>query len=192
MRFAAISFALLAPSLAQAAAWEVDPQDSHIAFSAKHLMVSTVRGEFTKFSGTFDLSDKDLTKSNVSVTIDVASLDTREAKRDGHLRSPDFLDAANHPAITFQSKSIKKSGKGYKVAGDLTLRGVTKPVTLEVTGFSAPMADPWGGVRRAFSARTSIKRTDFGVSWNKTLDKGGLLVSEDVAIQIELTLLQKK
>jgi len=192
MRFAAITLALATPSLAQAAAWEIDPPDSYVAFSAKHLMVSTVRGEFTKVSGTFDLDDKDLTKSSIGVTIDVASIDTREAKRDGHLRSPDFFDVANHPSITFQSKSIKKSGKGYKIAGDLTVRGVTKPVTLDVTSASAEMTDPWGGVRRAFSAKVSIKRSDFGMSWNKTLDKGGVLVSDEIAIQIELTLLKKK
>jgi polyisoprenoid-binding protein YceI len=134
-----------AGSLAHAGEWAIDSSHSAAHFSVRHMMVSDVRGTFEKVTGTVNLDDKEPSKSEVDVKIDVASLETRDDKRDEHLKSPDFFDAANHPQITFKSTQIKKAGKDkYKVTGDLTMKGVTKPVTLDVVGPSQPVKSPWG------------------------------------------------
>jgi polyisoprenoid-binding protein YceI len=185
MGIATVALALV-PAVSQASTWQIDPDNSHVGFSAKHMLVSTVRGGFAKYSGTLELDDNDLTKSSISVTIDAASIATNVAKRDEHLRSADFLDVAKFPQITFKSTSIKKAGAGYKVTGDLTMRGVTKPVTLDVTDVSPVVANPWGGMNRGFSATGRINRMDFGVSWNTTVGKTGLLVGQEVTIDIEV------
>ena len=192
MRFVALALSLFAPAFSHAAAWTIDASHSHVGFAVKHLTVSTVRGEFGKLSGTLDLNDADLTKSTISVAIEAASIDTREPKRDDHLRSPDFFDTAKHPQITFKSTSITKTGTGYTVAGNLTLRGVTKPVTLDVTNASPEVATPWGHSVRGFSATTKINRKDFGVNWNSTLGKTGLVVGEEVTITLEIEANNKK
>jgi len=183
--------ALSVPALSQAATWEIDPAHSSIGFAVKHMMVSTVRGEFGKFSGTVNL-EPDLTRSSVEVTIDVASVDTRDAKRDGHLQSPDFFDAARFPTATFKSTSVEKTATGLKVVGKLTMKGVTKAVTLEVKGPSEEARSPFGSTVRGASATAVINRKDFGVSWNKTLDTGGMLVGEEVVLSLDVELVRKE
>jgi polyisoprenoid-binding protein YceI len=165
-----------------AGTWDLDPVHSHIGFVARHLMVSKVRGKFAKFDAQVVTADNPL-DSTITVSIDTASVDTGNAQRDEDLRSERFLDTANYPAMTFNSTGITPDGDTYKVAGDLTIRGVTKPVTLavEVNGFGP---DPYGGTRAGFSATTEINRTDFGVSFNAPIP-GGVMVSEKVAIEIE-------
>lgn len=179
-------------ALGQVSTWKFDPAHSHASFVVSHLVVAKVRGEFGKMEGTITLDEKDVTKSKVEATIDATTIDTREPKRDEHLRSPDFFDVAKYPAITFKSTKVEKSGKdGLKVTGDLTMRGVTKPVTLTVAGPTDTIKDPWGNVKRGASATTKLNRHDFGVSWSKTLDNGGLVVGNDVNVEIELELVKQ-
>jgi polyisoprenoid-binding protein YceI len=165
-----------------AGTWDLDPVHSHIGFAARHLMVSKVRGRFTKFDVQVVTADNPL-DSTVTASIDTNSVDTGNEMRDDDLRSERFLDTASHPLMTFRSTSVTAEGDKYKVTGDLTIRGVTKPVTLdvEVGGFGP---DPYGGTRAGFSARTDINRNDFGVSFNAPVP-GGVMVSEKVAIDID-------
>src|SRR3989475_7180807 len=150
MRKLLIVVALGLPSLARAATWNLDPAPASVQFSVRHLMVSTVRGAFGKVTGTVQVDEKDLPRSKLQATIDAASIDTRVEKRDAHLKSPDFLDVAKYPTITFVSKEIEKAGDGrWKVTGDLTLHGVTRPVTLDVEGPTPPVKDPMTGALRA-------------------------------------------
>jgi len=193
----ALGFALLASiaatGLARASSWEIDGSHSSAQFSIKHLMVSNVRGEFSKVAGTLNLDDKDITKSSVDVSIDVNTINTREAKRDAHLKSPDFFDAAKFPALTFKSKKVEKAGADkLKVTGDLTIHGVTKEVVLNVEGPTAEIKDPFGNAKRGATATTKINRKDFGLNWNKALEAGGVLVGEEVNITIDVELLKKK
>jgi polyisoprenoid-binding protein YceI len=170
--------------------WEIDTGHSAIHFWVRHLVISKVHGRFAKWGGTVDLDEQDLTKSRVAVRIDAASIDTQVADRDAHLRSADFLDAANHPALSFTSKRIEKAGEGYRVTGDLTLRGTTREIVLEaeLTGFAK---DPWGNQRAGFSAKTSLDRRDYGLVWNTALEAGGVLVGEKVEITLELEAVKK-
>lgn len=185
--------ALLAlPSLVFASTWNIDPDHSSTGFKVRHLMVSNVKGVFGKVQGVVNVDDQDLTKSNVSVTIDTASIDTGVAKRDTHLRSPDFLDVAKYPTMTFVSTKVAKGGKGLKVTGNLTLHGVTRPVVLDVEGPSQESKDPKGNIRRGASASTKIDRKDFGLTWNKALETGGVVVSDEVAIEIEVEMIKAK
>jgi polyisoprenoid-binding protein YceI len=182
----------LAPGISLASTWDIDPAHSSVEFSVRHLMVSTVKGNFQKVSGFVDIDDKNITKSSVEVTIEAASIDTREPKRDGHLKSPDFFDAAKYPTVTFKSTKVEKAGNGkLKVTGDLSIHGVTKPVVLMVEGLTPEVKDPWGNARRGASATTSVNRKDFGVSWAKTMDNGGAVVGEEVAIQLEAEFVRK-
>ena len=186
----AVAFAI--PSLALASDWDIDPAHSQANFTVRHLMVSNVRGDFGKVTGTIKLDDKDVSKSTVDATIDVASINTREAKRDEHLKSPDFFDVAKYPTITFKSKKVAKAGTGkLKVTGDLTMHGVTKEVTLDVEGPAKDAKDPWGNVRSGATATTKINRKDFGLGWNKVLETGGVAVGEDVTIVIDVELTKK-
>ncbi|WP_242336342.1 MULTISPECIES: YceI family protein [Anaeromyxobacter] len=185
------SLLAVAPMLALAApaAWNVDASHSQVGFAVKHLVISTVRGEFTKYSGVAQLDDADPARSTVEVTIDANSIDTRVADRDAHLKSPDFLDAAKYPAITFKSAKVTKAGKDkLKVAGDLTLHGVTKPVTLDVTT-SPEVKGMYGETRRAFSAVTKISRKDYGLSWNKLVEAGPA-VGDEIAITLDVELVK--
>jgi polyisoprenoid-binding protein YceI len=167
--------------------WEIDPAHSSVQFSARHMMVSNVRGAFTKVAGTVRGDEQDPTHATVEATIDTSSIDTREAKRDEHLRSPDFLDVAKYPTMTFRSKTITKTGDGrYDVTGDLTLHGVTREVVLHVEGPSPAMKDPRGGLRAGASATTRINRRDFGISWSKALDGGGVVVGDDIDVTIDV------
>jgi polyisoprenoid-binding protein YceI len=165
--------------------WNIDVTHSAVQFHVRHMIISKVHGRFAKWSGALQLDTADLTRSSVAVTIDAASIDTQVADRDAHLRSPDFLDVAAHPAITFTSKRVEKAGAGYRVVGDLGIRGTVREVVLEAE-FAGTGKDPWGNQRAGFSARTTIDRRDFGLTWNAALEAGGVLVGEKVEISIEL------
>ena len=172
--------------------WDIDPVHSSINFSVRHLMVSKVRGQFSTWSGSFEFDPRNPLTTKVDIQIDANSIDTKDAQRDGHLKSADFLETEAHPHITFKGKSIeKKGGDEYKLSGDLTVHGTTLPVTLDVE-YSGQAKDPWGGERVGFSAHTSINRKDFGLAWNQALETGGLLVGEKVDIQIELEAVKPK
>jgi polyisoprenoid-binding protein YceI len=171
--------------------WDVDSSHSAAQFGVKHMMISTVRGSFEKMTGTVKVDDKDVTKSVIDITIDAKSINTRDAKRDEHLRTPDFFDVAKHPSITFKSKKIEKAaGNKLKITGDLTMRGVTKPVTLTAE-VSNPVKSPWGQTVRGVSASGKINRKDWGLTWNKVLEAGGVAVGEEVELQIDAELVQK-
>jgi polyisoprenoid-binding protein YceI len=172
--------------------WKLDPQHSSAQFSVRHMAISTVRGAFSKVNGIVALDDKDITKSVVNVTIDVNTVDTREPDRDNDLRSDKFFDVAHYPTITFKSKKVEQVAPGkLKVTGDLTIRGTTKEVVLDVDGPTPPMKDPWGNTRVAVNAATKINRQDFGVKWNATLDNGGVVVGDDVNITIDAELIKQ-
>ena len=173
------------PTTTAVSTWTVDASHSLAEFSVRHMMVSTTRGQFQNIEGTLQLDESDLTNSSVNVTIDTASLTTRDAKRDEHLRSADFFDVATYPNITFQSTRIEKKGDDYLVHGDLTIRGVTRPVTLK-TEFNGFGTSPWGQSVAGFSADTEISRKDFGLEWNVALETGGVLVGDKVKIHIEV------
>lgn len=167
------------------AKWAFDTSHSGIGFSVRHLMISKVRGSFGKWSGTFEYDEADPTKSKLEVHIDAASIDTKEEKRDAHLRSPDFFDVANHPELVFASTAVTRDGDGYVVTGELTIRGVTRAVDLNVESLGTGK-DPWGNQRVAFEAKTTINRRDFGLNWNQALETGGILVGEKVEITIDV------
>lgn len=169
--------------------WQLDHAHSSIAFSVRHMMVTKVRGEFTKWTASLDFDAEHPERSTVAVDIDAASIETREPQRDAHLRSADFLDAEHFPTLTFRSTRVERAGDGLAIHGDLTIRGVTKPVVLEAE-VSGPVKDAWGGQRTGFSARTAIDRKDFGLVWNMALEAGGLLVGDRVEIQLEVEAVQ--
>jgi polyisoprenoid-binding protein YceI len=170
--------------------WTIDPAHSQIEFGVRHLMITTVKGRFAGVRGTVRLDDANPSAADVDVTIDVASIDTREAQRDAHLRSGDFFDAERFPTITFAAQGpIERSGREFKLAGELTIHGVTRPVVLDVFE-EGHGKDPWGGERRGFSATTKIKRSDFGLTWNQALETGGVLVGDEVKVVLELELLR--
>lgn len=176
---------------AAAQTWNIDSTHSQTSFAVTHLMVSTVRGAFGKTSGTVEFDGKDLSSLKVNATVDIASVDTREPKRDEHLKSPDFFDAAKFPTATFVSKRTEAAGQGrFKLVGDLTLHGVTKEVTFDVTGPSAPVKGSRGEARTGATATGTINRKDFGVTWNRALDGGGVVVSDEVQLTIDLSLMQ--
>jgi polyisoprenoid-binding protein YceI len=196
-RFAIIPlliFALLVPALASAAVstWAIDADHSSVQFKVKHLMVSNVKGEFRKFSGTVTLDDADITRSKVDVTIDAASIDTGVAKRDEHLKSPDFFDVATYPTLKFVSTKVARAGDNrLKVTGNLTIHGVTREVVLDVEGPNPAVKDPWGNTKSGAGAATKINRKDFGLTWNKALETGGMVVGDEVTINLEVELLKK-
>ena len=165
--------------------WTIDASHSSIHFIARHMVITKVRGSFKSFKGALELDDADMTKSKIDVTIDAASIDTAEEKRDAHLKSADFFDVEKFPTLTFKSKSITKKGDAYEVLGDLTIHGVTKEVVL-ATQFEGKGKDPWGGERVAFEAKTKVDREDFGLKWNQVLEAGGLLVSNKIDIELEV------
>jgi polyisoprenoid-binding protein YceI len=181
------------PAMAFATTWNVDPEHSNIGFKVRHLMVSNVKGQFDKHTGVVDINDKDVTKSKVEVSIDTASINTNVQKRDDHLRSPDFFDAAKFPTMTFVSKKVAKAGKDkLKVTGDLTLHGITKEVVLNVEGPTGESKDPWGVIRRGATASTKVNRKDFGLVWNKALETGGVVVGDEVTITLEVEMIKGK
>ena len=172
--------------------WTIDPSHSTAEFTVRHLMITNVKGRFGKLEGTvtFDPAKPEL--SAIEAKIDAASIDTRDEKRDAHLRSADFFDVEHHPQLTFRSKKVTKDGDDFKVVGDLTMHGVTKEVTLEVEAPSAPTKDPWGNTRIGTSATAKIHRKDWGLNWNAALEAGGVLVGEQVKISLEVSLVAEK
>ncbi len=191
---ALLTVAIMAlPALAEATPWTIDADHSNVGFSVSHLMVSHVKGNFNKYTGVVDLNDKDITKSNVNVSIDAASINTNVQKRDEHLRSADFFDVAKYPTLTFVSKKWARAAKGaLKVTGDLTIHGVTREVVLNVAPFSKESKDPWGNFRRGTSATTTINRKDYGLVWNQALETGGVAVGEDVNISLEVEMVKSQ
>jgi polyisoprenoid-binding protein YceI len=179
-------------AVAQTTTWTIDPNHSTAQFTVRHLAISNVSGNFTKVTGSIVLNEKDLTQSQVTATIDASSVDTRVPDRDKDLRSPNFLDVEKYPTLEFKSKRIVNSGGKLQMIGDLTLHGTTREVTLDVDGPTPELSDPWGNVRRGFSATTTINRKDYGVVWNNTLKTGEAVVGDNVKIQIDVEILRKK
>lgn len=183
----AVAVVIAAVSSAHATEWEIDPAHTSVQFSVRHMMISNVRGQFTKTSGTISGTGNEPKSVKIEAVIDASSIDTRVAKRDAHLKSPDFLDVEKFPTITFKSKKIEPAGPGkWKIDGDLTIHGVTKEVVLDATGPTDEVTDPMGHKRVGASATTTISRKDFGLTWNKPLESGGVVVGDEVAIQIDV------
>jgi polyisoprenoid-binding protein YceI len=172
--------------------YTIDPAHSTLGFKVRHLMVAWVKGEFSGVAGSVVYDPENPANSKVEATIDVNTLHTRDEQRDAHLKSPDFLDVAKYPTITFVSTKVQKVAEGeWKVTGNLTIHGVIKQVVLDVEGPASEVKDPWGNVKSGVSATTKINRTDFGLVWNAALETGGVLVGEEVQISLELELLKK-
>ena len=189
---AGMAVGLSLPARAATSTWQIDPQHSSAQFAVRHLGLSTVRGAFSKLSGTMVLDDQDITKSSVEVTIDVNTVDTREPDRDKDLRSERFFDVAHFPTMTFKSKKVEQVAPGkLRVTGELTIRGTSREVTLDVDGPTAAVKDPWGNHRLAATATTKINRQDYGVKWNAKLDNGGVVVGDDVNITLDVEMIQK-
>lgn len=167
--------------------WKIDPAHSRAEFKVKHMMISNVKGSFNGISGTLTEDTQDPTRSQVEATIDISTISTGDEQRDAHLKSADFFHGEQHAQMLFKSTKVEKKGnEEYAVTGDLTLHGVTKPVTFAVEGPSAPGKDPWGNTRIGLSATTRINRKDFGLTWNAALETGGILVGEDVQISLDV------
>jgi polyisoprenoid-binding protein YceI len=167
--------------------WKIDPAHSHAEFKIKHMMISHVKGSFSGINGTLTEDTADPTRSHVEATIDVGTIRTGDESRDTHLKSTDFFQQEQHSTMTFRSTKVEKKGnEEYAVTGDLTVHGITKPVTFAVEGPSAPGKDPWGNTRIGLSATTKINRKDFGLSWNSALETGGVLVGEEVQIELDV------
>lgn len=171
--------------------YKIDPQHSSAQFTVKHMMITNVHGGFSNLQGSVVWDGSNAAQSSVNVVIDASTIQTREADRDKHLRSADFLDVEKFPSITFKSTSVKATGEGeLAVAGDLTIHGVTKPVVLKVEGPTGETKDPWGNLRIGASGTTRIKRSDFGLTWNAALETGGLLVGDEIKIALEVSLIK--
>jgi polyisoprenoid-binding protein YceI len=187
---------LAAPAAAPAAAtWDIDTSHANAGFKVRHLMLAHVRGHLGPVTGTVLIDEQDLSRSRVDVSVDARGIDSREPKRDEHLRSADFLDVANHPTVTFRSTRVEApSGAAgdLRVTGDLTIRGVTRPVTLDVEALSPAIQTPWGDRRRGVSARGRINRKDWGLTWNLAIEAGGVVVGDEVAIEIEAEIVARK
>jgi len=190
--FATILVFLVIPVFAYGTTWQVDPGHSSFQFKVRHLMVSNVKGDFTTVRGMVAIDEQNISNLKVDITIDAASVNTSHAKRDEHLRSADFFDVAKYPTITFVSKKIERTGKDtLKVIGDLTIRGVTKEIAVDVEGPTAEVKDPGGNFRRGATATAKINRQDFGILWNRVLDAGGVVVGDEVNIYVEVELIKK-
>jgi len=189
---AALASAMALPASAATTVWQIDPAHTAAGFAVKHLMISTVRGQFKGVTGTVTWDDQDVSKSSIDVTIDATTVDTTEPMRDKDLKSEKFFDVAKYPTITFKSKKIENVSAGkLKVTGDLTIHGVTKEAVLDVEGPSNAVKDPWGNTRVAASATTKVNRQDYGVKWNANIDGGGVVVGNDVNITIDLEMTKK-
>lgn len=172
--------------------WHIDPSHSTVGFTVKHLMISTVRGRFADFTATLNLDESTPANSGLEVTVKADSIDTRSEQRDNHLRSPDFFGATDHPTLTFKSTKVEGDvNDTFTVTGDLTIRGVSRPVTLKAS-YGGAGKDPWGGERKAFSASGTFNREDFGLTWNQALEAGGILVSTDVKLEIEVQFVKEQ
>jgi polyisoprenoid-binding protein YceI len=171
--------------------WVIDPAHSEIHFKVKHLVIATVTGSFDKFEGTLESASDDFSDASITFTADVNSINTNMPDRDTHLKSPDFFDAANYPKVIFKSKEFKKQGESdYKLTGDITMRGVTREVTLDVE-FGGTMKDPYGNLKAGFELAGKLNRKEFGLNWNAVTEAGGLVVSEEVKLQISVELVKQ-
>ena len=187
-----MTLSLAAATVVSAANYTIDTAHTSAGFKVRHLMISNVKGEFTKTTGTVSFDPKDLAASSVDATVDVNTISTREPKRDAHLKSPDFFDAAKYPAMTFKSTKFEAAGPGkYKVTGNLTLHGVTKPVVLDLTNVTPETKGMQGELRVGGQATTRINRKDFGLTWSKTMDGGGAVVGDEVDIVLDLELIKQ-
>lgn len=174
-------------SKTQTTTWNLDPVHSVAEFKVKHMMISNVKGQFTGISGVLNFDENDVAASRVEATIEAASINTRDAQRDGHLKSADFFDVEKYPTLSFKSTAVRRAGDGeLAVTGDLTIHGVTRQVVFNVEGPTPPSKDPWGNTRVGLSAVTKINRKDFGLSWNAALETGGILVGEEVTITLDV------
>ncbi|HXO34734.1 MAG TPA: YceI family protein [Candidatus Acidoferrales bacterium] len=175
------------PQAATTTTWNIDPAHSVAEFKVKHMMISNVKGQFPKVTGTLTLDESDLTKSRVEAVIEAGSIETRDAQRDTHLKSADFFDVEKFPTLTLKSTRISLVRDGeLAVEGDLTIHGVTRKVVFSVEGPTPPAKDPWGNTRVAVSATTKISRKDFGLTWNAALETGGILVGDEVTITLDV------
>lgn len=181
------------PAARTESVWDVDPAHAAAHFKVRHLMVAWVRGRLGTITGTVNLDEADVERSRVAVRIDARGIDTRNDQRDAHLRSADFLDVEHHPELTFESTRVRRRTDGaLDVSGDLTIRGTTRSVTLDVDAIEPAIVDPWGNRKRGITARAKLNRRDFGLTWNAVLEAGGVAVGEDVVIDIELELVARK
>ena len=188
-----VTLMVMIPHLTLAATWTIDPAHTAVEFKVRHLMVSWVKGVFTDVEGTAVINEAELADSNVNIKIATASINTNNGKRDDHLRSPDFFEVTTYPVMTFASKKvIVANGQPTGIIGDLTIRNVTREVTLEVEDFSQTITDPWGNTRRGATASTTINRKDYGLNWNKAIEAGGVVVGDEVRISLEVELIQAK
>lgn len=169
--------------------WSIDVPHSTVGFVVKHMVISKVRGEFTEYEGMIHFDKDNLTAGSAEFTVQMASIDTENEKRNNHLKSPDFFDVENYPVMTFKSKSVTGTLDNFQITGDLTIRDVTKEVTFDCE-YNGSVTDPWGNTRSAFSAEATINRQDFNVTWNKIIEAGGLMVSDEVKIELELQLVK--
>ncbi len=169
--------------------WNIDPAHSNAQFSVRHMMISNVKGEFSKVGGQVRFDPTRPGNLSAEASIDVSTINTREHDRDNHLKSPDFFNVEEYPTMTFKSKQAEKTSDGLKITGDLTIHGVTREVTLDVEGPTPPMKDPWGNTRVGASATTKINRRDFGLTWNQALETGGILVGDEVKITVDVELI---
>jgi polyisoprenoid-binding protein YceI len=189
------SQALPIPAAAPARTWDIDTAHATAGFRVRHLMVSHVRGQLGPVSGTVIIDEQDVSRSRIDVSIDVRGIDSRDAKRDEHLRSADFFDVENHPTVTFRSTRVD-APRGLtgdlRVTGELTIRGVSRPVTLDVEGLQPAIQDPWGNARRGVSARARVNRKDWGLKWNLAIEAGGVAVGDEVTIEIDAELVGRK
>lgn len=176
---------------AETARWDVDPDHSIIEFRVTHMVVSKTAGRFMDYNGFVEMDPEAKTFKTIEATITTASVNTNQEKRDAHLRNADFFDVEKFPTMTYKMKSYKKHGDGYSAVGDLTLRGVTKEITL-VGNFNGVTKDPWGNTRAGFNGEGKVNRKDFGMVWNKTLDSGGLVVGDDVHIRLDIECIKSK
>jgi polyisoprenoid-binding protein YceI len=182
-----MSTSILATPQTATTTWNIDPVHSVAEFKVKHMMISNVKGQFPKVSGRLTLDESDLAKSKVEASIETASIETRDAQRDAHLKSPDFFDAEKFPAMSFKSTGIEVVRNGeLSVDGELTIHGVTRKVLFSVEGPTAAAKDPWGNTRVAVSATTKISRKDYGLTWNAALETGGILVGDEVTITLDV------
>ncbi len=182
-----------AADAADTTAWAIDASHSSAMFRVRHLMVSHVKGELGAVEGVLHLNEKNAERSHVEVSIDATKIDTRDAKRDEHLRSADFLDVGQHPRVTFKSTKVKKVARGgLEVTGELTIRNTTRPTVLLVDALPPAVNDPWGNTKRGATARTKINRKDFGLTWNMALEAGGVVVGDTVEIEIEVEVVKQK
>ena len=171
--------------------WQLDKAHSSINFSVRHMMISTVRGRFEDFDGTFEINETNPTQSKIEVEIQAASINTKESQRDGHLASPDFFDVAQYPTITFKSKRVEKlANQDVRLVGDLTIKNITKEVVLAVE-YAGQAKSPWGTINAGFTAQTKISRKDWDLTWNVALETGGMLVGDEITINIELEIIKQ-